>query len=393
MTKAVAKTLAAAMSALTISSGVSTPMNAAEPNVQNASSAYVEYESVPATTESESEIGTAIACRYVKPGEQITLAGAVATFTDFAKIYEESDGKTVTFYGDLPTGKWYCTVNLDTEEVTNSINPTPVEIEFTDYALGAPIAANLGETEISGYIIKANPDQSVTYTAGPGTTHVFGENWSAYILDYQRYEDFKYAEECDTMPDYADYSLVTYGNDYWVIATANAPEIISADKQPAADEIDEITAKASSPVSLDAITDIRTESWILEFNDTISEDLIDQQTIYTLRGALKGKNFELKITDDGVLGYTDELNWSSAIMPSSYVTVRNDCVLTMNGYSFIIDGESVIVTDNTTCESRTASIDNSLTDDSVIITMTDGKHAKCIAIDSRYIGIIWAAIA
>ncbi len=391
MTKAVAKTLAAAMSALTISSGVSAPMNAAEPNVQNASSAYVEYESVPATTESESEIGTAIACRYVKPGEQIMLAGAVATFTDFAKIYEESDDKIVTFYGDLPTGKWYCAVNLDTEEVTNSINPTPVEIEFTDYALGAPIAANLGETEISGYVIKANPDQSVTYTAGPGTTHVFGEDWSAYILDYQRYEDFKYAEECDTMPDYADYSLVTYGDDHWIIATANAPEIISADEQPATVcEIDEIAAKASSPVSLDAITDIRTESWMLRFNDSISEDLNGDEVIYTLGGNLKGADFELKIMDDGVLGYTDELNWSSAIMPSDYVTVRNDCVLTMNGYSFRINNENIIITDNTTGESRTVSIDNSLTDDSVIITMTDSKHAKCIAFDSRYIGIIWA---
>lgn len=328
---------------------------------------------------------------YYKPGQQKAYNGRVITFTHFAKVTEYISDNKVTLSGSWATGDWkYAFIDGETTELEKSEN-LPFSIEYTDYALGMPIAMSKGTTDIDGFTFNLSDDETVTYEHAPSCTHVWNDKFDSYILDYTRFCEFSYTQagRLDLFQNADKYEYVTSDGESWIIATDNHPEIKKATPE---NNLFEVTEKASKLRSIGPITDVKTEGWALKWDDIEELSVTENKVTYELKGHIGDQDFNLEIkTDEAALGFTKDHSWSGAIVPADYVTKHDEVSLHYNHYVITIADDIVSVFDSETGETSARILDsNKAMDDVVLVTLTDGKHASALNFDSRYINLIWS---
>ena len=313
-------------------------------------SAYAPTESKPVEsvqTTSAPEIASSICRYYVKPGEQRIEDNLVITWTDFQLVTETCDGSSVTLSG-LLNGELWIFSYTDDGQVDSSTN-LPLTYDFSGCALGLPIAACYGPTALEGWTFETAG--RITYSHAPGVCYVSGDEWEAMILDYRRYEEWKEPGNFDKS---SKYTLAAYNSESWVIATEGAPDV-----EP----------ESSESVELDDI-DILTEN--------IRQNTMSMQD-----------QFSIEIDDETALRFTEEHTWSAAIVPADFVTRENISTLHYKQYDISVVNGSIRIENKAANLVRNVSIDG-MSDSTTLLTLTDGKHAKCVTMRPELIAVIYA---
>ena len=79
-------------------------------------------------------------------------------------------------------------------------------------------------------------------------------------------------------------------------------------------------------------------------------------------------------------------------MPADFVTRQNDSTLYHEQYAINIVGNDVCIVNTATDVRRNVSLDNKYHMDSTVcvLTLTDGKHAKCVTLRPELISFMYA---
>ena len=340
---------------------------------------------------------SAINGRYVKPGDQTLYGDFVVDWTDFQFVSEviNDDGST-TLSGYLPdSGSW--TYTFDNEGKVESSPDVPLNSHDDGLAIGMPIAAQFGEATIDGWVFKA--EGSVSYCAAPGTTYVYGDGWDAMILDYRRYSEWKYSVNTDYFACPDRYTLVAYNEDSWVIASENVPEIVATEPEsldgPETEEIDVLVEKLKKAAPMQGISDPKWGS--IKWAEKVREETPENGSTYWLESECDNHQFSIEIDDiEGPVGFTNEYMWSAAIVSSDFVTRECVSILYYGDYSISVDSNnSVCVVNAATKETRSFELAGNacMNNATTLLTLSDGKHAKCVTCRPEYIAFMYAIAA
>jgi hypothetical protein len=261
----------------------------------------------------------------------------------------------------------------------------PLTYHADGLALGLPIAAQIGETTVDGWVFEA--EGTVTYCAAPGATYVYGDGWDAMILDERRYLEWN----SDNFSDPDKYHFVANDYENWVVASENAPRISAVAESAPTSEIEALARKIAATSTLQGVTDPK---WgAINWSDKIREDTTEGGAIYWLDAELDGHQFSIEIDDGAPLGYANEYDWSAAIVSNSFVTQSDTSILHYGQYAINVSQYSVIVVDTETGESQQAFLkgdSKKMSDDITLLTLTDGKHAKCVTMRPELIAFMYA---
>ena len=329
------------------------------------------------------EIASSICRYYVKPGEQrIEDNGLVITWTDFQLVTETCEGSSVTLSG-LLNGELWIFSYTDDGQVDSSTN-LPLTYDFSGCALGLPIAACYGPTALEGWTFETA--ERVTYSHAPGTCYVSGDGWEALILDYRRYEEWK---EPGNFDESSKYTLVAYNSETWVIATEGAPDVEPESSESVElDDIDVLTENIRKNTM--SMQDITNPKWgAIIWSDSIREEITNNTVTYWLEAELNDRQFSIEIDDETALGFTEEHTWSAAIVPADFVTRENTSTLHYKQYDISVVNGSIRIENKAANLVRNVSIDG-MSDSTTLLTLTDGKHAKCVTMRPELIAVIYA---
>lgn len=349
-------------------------------------SAYAPTESKPVEsvqTTPAPEIASSICRYYVKPGEQrIEDNGLVITWTDFQLVTETCEGSSVTLSG-LLNGELWIFSYTDDGQVDSSTN-LPLTYDFSGCALGLPIAACYGgPTALEGWTFETAG--RITYSHAPGVCYVSGDEWEALILDYRRYEEWK--ESCN-FDEPSKYTLVAYNSETWVIATEGAPDVEPESSESVElDDIDVLTESIRKNTM--SMQDITNPKWGAIIWSDIREEITNDTVAYWLEAELNDRQFSIEIDDETALGFTEEHTWSAAIVPVDFVTRENISTLHYKQYDISVANGSIRIENKAANLVRNVSIDG-MSDSTTLLTLTDGKHAKCVTMRPELIAVIYA---
>lgn len=348
-------------------------------------SAYAPTESKPVEsvqTTSAPEIASSICRYYVKPGEQrIEDNGLVITWTDFQLVTETCEGSSVTLSG-LLNGELWIFSYTDDGQVDSSTN-LPLTYDFSGCALGLPIAACYGPTALEGWTFETAG--RITYSHAPGVCYVSGDEWEALILDYRRYEEWK---ESGNFDEPSKYTLVAYSSESWVIATEGAPDVEPESSESVElDDIDVLTESIRKNTM--SMQDITNPKWGAIIWSDIREEITNDTVAYWLEAELNDRQFSIEIDDETALGFTEEYTWSAAIVPADFVTRENISTLHYKQYDISVANGSIRIENKAANLVRNVSI-NCMSDSTTLLTLTDGKHAKCVTMRPELIAVIYA---
>ena len=333
-------------------------------------------------TTSAPEIASSICRYYVKPGEQrIEDNGLVITWTDFQLVAETCDGSSVTLSG-LLNGELWIFSYTDDGQVDSSTN-LPLTYDFSGCALGLPIAA-YGPTALEGWTFETAG--RITYSHAPGVCYVSGDEWEAMILDHRRYEEWKEPGNFDKP---SKYTLVAYNSESWVIATEGAPDVEPESSESVElDDIDVLTESIRKNTM--SMQDITNPKWgAINWSDSIREEITNDTVAYWLEAELNDCQFLIEIDDETALGFTEEHTWSAAIVPADFVTHENISTLHYKQYNISVVNDSIRIENKAANLVRNVSIDG-MSDSTTLLTLTDGKHAKCVTMRPELIAVIYA---
>lgn len=355
--------------------------------------AIMPVESVQATSESKPvesvqttsapEIASSICRYYVKPGEQrIEDNGLVITWTDFQLVTETCEGSSVTLSG-LLNGELWIFSYTDDGQVDSSTN-LPLTYDFSGCALGLPIAACYGPTALEGWTFETAG--RITYSHAPGVCYVSGDEWEAMILDHRRYEEWK---ETGNFSESSKYALVAYNSESWVIATEGAPDVEPESSESVElDDIDVLTESIRKNTM--SMQDITNPKWgAIIWSDSIREEITNDTVAYWLEAELNDRQFSIEIDDEAALGFTEEHTWSAAIVPADFVTRENTSTLHYKQYDISVVNGSIRIENKAANLVRNVTIDG-MSDSTTLLTLTDGKHAKCVTMRPELIAVIYA---
>lgn len=376
--------------------------------------AYEELPTETTTTEAVTGIG-AIAPEveqpinstewYAKPGDQkvYTDQQVVFTFTDFVKVTEATvwDGNTywTELSGFTPAiGEWK--IRFTEAKAIGDGSNLPFTIEHGVCALGLPIAAEYGPTTVNDWTFKAEETEMVSYSPATGVTYVYGEGWDAMVLDYTRYSEWNYSASdsevyADNFAGKENYSLVAYANDSWVIATANAPEIVREGEKGKELTLSEVAEKLANATPLVGFNDPK---WgAISWDEFGREDWTEGPgATHYLGGTIDGDRFEIAIdSTENVLGFCPEFSWQAAIVPRDFVAYEDVSSLIWGDYTIYCDdptGNTVRIYQSSTdsaCEfelNAPARMDTAV----MLITITDGKHAAAVTCRPELVAFIYA---
>lgn len=348
-------------------------------------SAYASTEFMPVKsvqTTSVPEIASSICRYYVKPGEQRIEDNLVITWTDFQLVTETRDGSSVTLSG-LLNGELWIFSYTDDGQVDSSTN-LPLTYDFSGCALGLPIAACYGPTALEGWTFETA--ERITYSHAPGVCYVSGDEWEAMILDHRRYEEWKEQGNFDKP---SKYTLVAYNSESWVIATEGAPDVEPESSESVElDDIDVLTENIRQNTM--SMQDITNPKWgAINWSDIIREEITNDTVAYWLEAELNDRQFSIEIDDETALGFTEEHTWSAAIVPADFVTRENISTLHYKQYDISVANGSIRIENKAANLVRNVSIDG-MSDSTTLLTLTDGKHAKCVTMRPELIAVIYA---
>lgn len=350
-------------------------------------SAYAPTEPKPVEsvqTTSAPEIASSICRYYVKPGEQrIEDNGLVITWTDFQLVTETCEGSSVILSG-LLNGELWIFSYTDDGQVDSSTN-LPLTYDFSGCALGLPIAAcYYGPTALEGWTFETA--ERITYSYAPGVCYVSGDEWEAMILDHRRYEEWK---EPGNFDEPSKYTLVAYNSESWVIATEGAPDVEPESSESVElDDIDILTENIRQNTM--SMQDITNPKWgAINWSDSIREEITNDTVAYWLEAELNDRQFLIEIDDETALGFTEEHTWSAAIVPADFVTHENISTLHYKQYDISVANGSIRIENKAANLVRNVSIDG-MSDSTTLLTLTDGKHAKCVTMRPELIAVIYA---
>jgi hypothetical protein len=415
MTKIAIRTIAAAMSAITLGSSAPMAVGTTDPQVAMPTSSVtyttelsdndgytiataetavninsIDSTPAPAVTESEiASVGTPISAWYAKPGDQkVYDNGLVISFDHFQLVTETmtEDGWNKLYGWTIENGDWEY---YFTDQNAYGVGELPFTVSYDGAAIGLPIASGNADITIDGFKFD---DSYFTYSHGPGIIYVDGNGWSAMILDSTRYAEVKYGAENGNFPDRPDWTLATYSSDRWVMAKGDYPEISKVDSKiiepKQLSDFDKLCAKLYGAMPLAGVSDIT--YGVIEWDPLCTEDFGNQAYIFDAE--LSGKKFKLEIDGADFLGFAEKCSWSAAIVPSDFVTRQNDCILYYENYAISAFGSEFCVTDLNTGESRNIKFDDERNQETavVVFTVTDGKHATCFTARPELISAIWA---
>lgn len=343
---------------------------------------------------------------YMKPGDQkvFTDQQVVLTFTDFVKVTEATvwDGNTywTELSGFTPTiGEWK--IAFTAAKVIGDDPNLPFTIERGVFALGLPLAAEYGPVTIDNWTFKTEETEMVSYCQTTGVTYVYGVGWNAMVLDATRYGEWKYSASdsevlADNFQNKEDYSLVAYVNDSWVIATANAPEIVREGVEKGKElTISGVAEKLANATPLVGFNDPK---WgAISWDEFGREDWTEGPgATHYLGGTIDGNSFEIAIdSTEHMLGFCPEFSWQAAIVPRDFVAYEDVSSLIWGDYTIYCDdatGNTVHVYQSSTgytCDfelNTPARMDTAI----MLITITDGKHATVITCRPELVAFIYA---
>ncbi len=375
--------------------------------------AYEEFPTETTATEAATGIG-AIAPEveqtidsdeyYMKPGYQkvFTDQQVVFTFTDFVKVTEATvwDGNAywTELSGFTPAiGEWK--IRFTEAKIIGDGPNLPFTIDRGVCALGLPLAAEYGPVTVNDWTFEAGETEMVSYSQATGVTYVSGEGWDAMVLDYTRYSEWKYSASdsevyADNFADKEDYGLVAYANDSWVIATANAPEIVREDIEEEL-TLSEVAEKLANATPLVGFNDPK---WgAISWDESGREDWTGGPgATHYLGGTIDGNRFEIAVdSTEHVLGFCPEFSWQAAIVPRDFVAYEDVSSLIWGDYIIYCDdpiGNTVRIYQSSTgsaCEfelNTPARMDTAV----MLITITDGKHATAITCRPELVAFIYA---
>ena len=417
MTKIAIRTIAAAMSAITLGSSAPMAVSTTNPQVAQSTSSVtyttelsdnsssveemtVTTDAVPDNTYSTNgsdpelnkgsvdsdSIGSAICAYLMKPGDQKLYDDRIVlTFDTFQFVTEESfeDGWTKLSGYTLKDGDWeYWFSNA---RDMGDWDKLPFTVTYDGTAIGTPIATGDSSYAIDGF--KFLSDDIFSYCNAPGAIFVYGNNWDAMILDYDRYEEVKYGSQTGNFPDRMDYDLVTYTSDHWVLAKGDYPSIELS-------ELDELCLKIDKDfVALTGVSDPTYGA--INWGEYAKENFKANSFEFDIE--LSGNSYKLEVDGCDVFGFTDNYNWSAAIVPSDIVAKQNDSILYYKDFAISADPNGgICVTDQRTGESRNLLLgdDPRNMDTAVMLfTVTDGKHATAFTARPELLSVMWALAA
>lgn len=340
------------------------------------------------TTDLPASIAPAICCYFVKPGDQQVKAGLVINWTDFQVVTETYEGEWTVLTGYIDNiGDWTFKYTADGDVESSEI--VPLDYYFDDYAIGLPLACNYGPTTVEGWTFMAEIDNRVCYSHASGTCYVFGDGWDAIILDARRYAEWKNGENFHA-PD--AYTLVAYNSESWVIASEGAPRVVPESVENEMSDIDALTEKITNRMM--PLAGVSDPKWgAIDWADFIVEEpLEDNGVVYHLDAQLNGCQFSIEIDDEMPLGFAEDHEWSAAIISSDFVTHQNDSVLHYGDFAINVVDNNVSIVNTATDEVRNVTIERDYRMDSTVtlLTLTDGKHAKCVTCRPELIAIMYA---
>lgn len=336
-------------------------------------------------------VSSAISSYYVKPGDQQAKTGLVLNWTDFQMVTETYEDEWIVLTGVIDgIGDWTFKYTVDGDVESSGV--IPLTYYHDDCAIGLPLACNYGPTTVKGWTFMVEIDDRVCYSHAPGACYVFGDGWDAIVLDARRYAEWKGGEN---FHDPGKYTLVAYNSESWVIASEGTPNVTELTEAEAEAEVSDINALADKIVNkMMPLVGVSDPKWgAINWAEYVREEPQDDgSTIYWLEAELNGCQFSIEIDDTMPLGFAENHKWSAAIMPADFVTRQNDSTLYHEQYAINIVGNDVCIVNTATDVRRNVSLDNKYHMDSTVcvLTLTDGKHAKCVTLRPELISFIYA---
>lgn len=330
------------------------------------------------------KVSSSTCCYYVKPGDQqIKESGLVINWTDFQYVSEAYEGEWTTLSGCLNGDEWSFSYT-DDGRVEGSLD-LPLTYDFSGCALGLPIAMSYGPTTLEGWTFMTAG--KVSYCHAPGTCYVSGDGWDAIILDSRRYAEWK---DAANFRDAEKYKLIVHNSGSWVIVTGNVPGVELESSEPEDVDIDALAEKIKKMAPMPGVSNPK---WgTINWSENIREEIADDGVFYWLEAELNGRQFSIEIDDESPLGFTEKHQWSAAIVPADFVTHENVSMLHYEHYTISVVNNDVCLVNTATDQVRNVSIDGDarMSGSTTLLTLTDGKHAKCVTMRPELVAFIYA---